>query len=146
SALRPGRRRRAVSRLGRYRGGAVGFHDDADVVRGRPVGRAQPEWHGLSADLGHRRVQRRRHAGRLDADAAPRRASHCGGRAADLTPMHHRPEYICLAGPTAAGKTAAALAIADAFQASDPVEIVSVDSALVYRGMDIGTAKPSAAE
>ena len=49
---------------------------------------------------------------------------------------------ICLAGPTAAGKTAAALA----FAAEWPVEIVSVDSALVYRGMDIGTAKPSAAE
>jgi tRNA dimethylallyltransferase len=52
------------------------------------------------------------------------------------------PFYIALAGPTAAGKTAAALAIA----ARHPVEIVSVDSALVYRGMDIGTAKPSAAE
>ncbi len=49
---------------------------------------------------------------------------------------------LCLAGPTAAGKTAAALAIAQVL----PVEIVSVDSALVYRGMDIGTAKPSAAE
>ena len=49
---------------------------------------------------------------------------------------------LCVAGPTAAGKTAAALAIAQAL----PVEIVSVDSALVYRGMDIGTAKPSAAE
>ena len=49
---------------------------------------------------------------------------------------------LCLAGPTAAGKTAAALAIAAVL----PVEIVSVDSALVYRGMDIGTAKPSAAE
>ncbi|OUL98064.1 tRNA (adenosine(37)-N6)-dimethylallyltransferase MiaA [Variovorax sp. JS1663] len=50
--------------------------------------------------------------------------------------------YVALAGPTASGKTAAALAIARA----RPVEIVSVDSALVYRGMDIGTAKPSAAE
>ena len=50
--------------------------------------------------------------------------------------------YIALAGPTAAGKTAAALAIAQRW----PVEIVSVDSALVYRGMDIGTAKPDAAE
>ena len=49
---------------------------------------------------------------------------------------------ICLAGPTAAGKTAAALAIA----AHHDVEIISVDSALVYRGMDIGTAKPTAAE
>ncbi len=49
---------------------------------------------------------------------------------------------ICLAGPTASGKTAAALAIAQRW----PAEIISVDSALVYRGMDIGTAKPSAAE
>ena len=49
---------------------------------------------------------------------------------------------ISLAGPTASGKTAAALAIA---QRHD-VEIISVDSALVYRGMDIGTAKPSPAE
>ena len=52
------------------------------------------------------------------------------------------PEYIAIAGPTAAGKTAAALAIAQRW----PVEIISVDSALVYRGMDIGTAKPSVAE
>lgn len=49
---------------------------------------------------------------------------------------------LALAGPTASGKTAAALAIARAM----PAEIISVDSALVYRGMDIGTAKPSAAE
>ena len=46
---------------------------------------------------------------------------------------------IALAGPTASGKTAAALAIARHW----PIEIISVDSALVYRGMDIGTAKPS---
>ena len=52
------------------------------------------------------------------------------------------PFYICLAGPTASGKTAAALAIAQ----HHPAEIISVDSALVYKGMDIGTAKPSAAE
>jgi tRNA dimethylallyltransferase len=50
--------------------------------------------------------------------------------------------WLGLAGPTAAGKTALALAIARRW----PVEIVSVDSALVYRGMDIGTAKPGAAE
>ncbi|MDP3606838.1 MAG: tRNA (adenosine(37)-N6)-dimethylallyltransferase MiaA, partial [Polaromonas sp.] len=49
---------------------------------------------------------------------------------------------MAIAGPTASGKTAAALAIA----AQQPVEIISVDSALVYRGMDIGTAKPTAAE
>ncbi len=49
---------------------------------------------------------------------------------------------ISLVGPTASGKTAAALAIAQEW----PVEIISVDSALVYRGMDIGTAKPNAQE
>ncbi len=49
---------------------------------------------------------------------------------------------IALAGPTASGKSAASLAIAERW----PVEIISVDSALVYRGMDIGTAKPSLAE
>jgi tRNA dimethylallyltransferase len=53
---------------------------------------------------------------------------------------------LCLAGPTASGKTAAALAIAEAWRSTRPIEIVSVDSALVYRGMDIGTAKPSAEE
>ena len=58
------------------------------------------------------------------------------------SPAAALPLYICLAGPTASGKTAAALAVARAY----PVEIISVDSALVYRGMDIGTAKPSAAE
>ncbi|MFM7786458.1 MAG: tRNA (adenosine(37)-N6)-dimethylallyltransferase MiaA, partial [Gammaproteobacteria bacterium] len=45
-------------------------------------------------------------------------------------------------GPTAAGKTELALALAEVLDA----EILSVDSALVYRGMDIGTAKPSRAE
>jgi tRNA dimethylallyltransferase len=60
--------------------------------------------------------------------------------------QQHMPEalpfHIALAGPTAAGKTAAAMAIAQAVDC----EIISVDSALVYRGMDIGTAKPSAQE
>ncbi|MBP6901303.1 MAG: tRNA (adenosine(37)-N6)-dimethylallyltransferase MiaA [Burkholderiaceae bacterium] len=49
---------------------------------------------------------------------------------------------IALAGPTASGKSALALALARRW----PLEIVSVDSALVYRGMDIGTAKPTADE
>jgi tRNA dimethylallyltransferase len=52
------------------------------------------------------------------------------------------PHLLALAGPTASGKTAGALAIAQAHDG----EIISVDSALVYRGMDIGTAKPSSAE
>ena len=51
-------------------------------------------------------------------------------------------DAIALVGPTASGKTAAALAIAQRW----PIEIISVDSALVYRGMDIGTAKPTAQE
>ncbi len=51
-------------------------------------------------------------------------------------------DAIALVGPTASGKTAAALAIAQHW----PVEIISVDSALVYRSMDIGTAKPTADE
>ncbi len=53
-----------------------------------------------------------------------------------------RSACLALAGPTASGKSAASLAIARRW----PVEIVSVDSALVYRGMDIGTAKPTLEE
>ena len=56
--------------------------------------------------------------------------------------MSGAPRCIALAGPTASGKSAASLAIALRW----PVEIVSVDSALVYRGMDIGSAKPSVEE
>ncbi|MBL0086476.1 MAG: tRNA (adenosine(37)-N6)-dimethylallyltransferase MiaA [Ideonella sp.] len=49
---------------------------------------------------------------------------------------------LAIAGPTASGKSALALSAAQRW----PIEIISVDSALVFRGMDIGTAKPSAAE
>ncbi len=49
---------------------------------------------------------------------------------------------ICLLGPTGSGKTAAALALSRLAK----IEIISMDSALVYRGMDIGTAKPTRAE
>jgi len=52
------------------------------------------------------------------------------------------PPVICLMGPTASGKTALAMALHDAL----PCDIISVDSALVYRDMDIGTAKPTAEE
>lgn len=52
------------------------------------------------------------------------------------------PPALLLLGPTASGKTACALALAREW----PIEIVSVDSALVYRDMDIGTAKPTADE
>ncbi|HEY8101387.1 MAG TPA: tRNA (adenosine(37)-N6)-dimethylallyltransferase MiaA [Burkholderiaceae bacterium] len=56
--------------------------------------------------------------------------------------MSNKPLAIAIMGPTASGKTAAALEIARHI----PSEIISVDSALVYRGMDIGTAKPTAEE
>jgi len=59
------------------------------------------------------------------------------------TPSFKPPVALALAGPTASGKTAAALAIAEHWQHQGGIEIISVDSALVYRGMDIGTAKPS---
>ena len=52
------------------------------------------------------------------------------------------PSALVLAGPTASGKSALAMALAQHIE----LEIISVDSAQVYRGMDVGTAKPSAAE
>jgi tRNA dimethylallyltransferase len=67
-----------------------------------------------------------------------------GSGSANLTRMSTDalPALVALAGPTASGKSAAALLLAQALDA----EIVSVDSALVYRGMDIGTAKPTREE
>ena len=61
--------------------------------------------------------------------------------AADTAPGagHGELPVLVLAGPTGAGKTDWAIRLAE----SAPVEIVSVDSALVYRGLDIGTAKPA---
>ena len=55
---------------------------------------------------------------------------------------HRVAEAVLLAGPTCAGKTGLALELAARF----PIEIVSVDSAQVYRGMDVGTSKPAAAD
>lgn len=52
------------------------------------------------------------------------------------------PKALALLGPTASGKTQLALQLAEVF----PIEIISLDSALVYRDMNIGTAKPSLAE
>jgi len=56
-------------------------------------------------------------------------------------PAPSLPPAVFLMGPTASGKTALAVSLVERF----PLEIISVDSALVYRGMDIGTAKPDAA-
>lgn len=52
------------------------------------------------------------------------------------------PTLICLAGPTASGKSAASLALAQQW----PIELIIMDSATIYRGMDIGTAKPAPQE
>lgn len=60
----------------------------------------------------------------------------------DSSPPASAPPVLVLLGPTASGKTAAVARIAQAL----PIELVSVDSALVFRDMDIGTAKPSAEE
>ena len=54
--------------------------------------------------------------------------------------MPGKPPLLCILGPTASGKTALAEAVVDAL----PGELVSVDSTLVYRGLDIGAARPQA--
>ncbi|SCB83560.1 tRNA (adenosine(37)-N6)-dimethylallyltransferase MiaA [Gilliamella intestini] len=54
----------------------------------------------------------------------------------------NKPKIISLMGPTASGKTAIAMELYDRY----PIDIISVDSALIYRGMDIGTAKPTKEE
>ncbi len=147
-----------VPREGRHRGVALGIRDDRNRVRRRPLARQESRRHRLSADAFDRRVQRRRRARRLDARAAARRAGRrrAARRAAGVTApsadartamdAHPVDTVLCIAGPTASGKSAAALAVAAALAPERRVEIVSVDSALVYRGMDIGTAKPSRAE
>ncbi len=59
-----------------------------------------------------------------------------------MSHVSDKPAAICLMGPTAAGKTALAMALVEL----GGCEIISVDSGMIYRGMDIGTAKPSADE
>ena len=62
------------------------------------------------------------------------------------TELHPQP-LLSIAGPTGSGKTHLAMLLAEAAQARDiTVELISMDSALVYRGMDIGSAKPTLAE
>ena len=68
--------------------------------------------------------------------------AHLFTTAAAHMPATIAPKALALLGPTASGKTGLALALAQHL----PVEIISLDSALVYREMDIGTAKPSATE
>ncbi|EIG24009.1 tRNA (adenosine(37)-N6)-dimethylallyltransferase MiaA [Haemophilus paraphrohaemolyticus] len=56
--------------------------------------------------------------------------------------MNNKPKAIFLMGPTASGKTDLAIVLRESL----PVEVISVDSALIYKGMNIGTAKPSREE
>ena len=65
-----------------------------------------------------------------------------GGATVQVPPAAAVPDAVCIMGPTCTGKTALALELARQF----PLEIISVDSALVYRGMDVGTSKPGSAE
>ena len=62
--------------------------------------------------------------------------------ATDVINQTELPPVICLMGPTASGKTDLAIRLSEVL----PCELISVDSALVYKGMDIGTAKPTAEE
>src|SRR6185369_8756951 len=76
--------------------------------------------------------------------ASPRateRRDRLGGVTADLPPL------LVIAGATATGKTGLAIEVALALAADGvPAEVISADSRQVYRGLDIGTAKPTAAE
>src|SRR5579871_1869419 len=56
-------------------------------------------------------------------------------------PVDRRPLAVFLMGPTASGKTALACALSERF----PLDLISVDSALVYRGLNVGAAKPDVA-
>ncbi|MBU3636941.1 tRNA (adenosine(37)-N6)-dimethylallyltransferase MiaA [Polynucleobacter sp. es-MAR-4] len=66
-----------------------------------------------------------------------------------IQPTHSldRPPVLCIVGPTGAGKTHLAMTLAEhAKSIGHTVELISMDSALVYRGLDIGSAKPTKAE
>src|SRR6185369_9137362 len=86
-----------------------------------------------------RRDGRRRDLRALSARAPGRRGARARPARGTLPPMTR---VVCIVGPTASGKTALALELADRLGG----EIVSADSRQIYRGLDVGTAKPTPAE
>ena len=132
-ALRPGGGGRAVPAQRRRRVRAGRFHPRRRCGTDRRVARRGHGRHRLPADADRRRDVGVHRTGRLDAGAAPRRGEVNTGA-------------ICVAGPTASGKSALVLQLAQRLRGQAEFELVSVDSAQVYRHMDIGTAKPSADE
>src|SRR6185295_10189730 len=107
-----------------------------------------PQRGARRAAAGRRRSRgvARRHGRGRDLGALPARPTG-GDRAAALAARGtlqamSRPRIVCIIGPTASGKSALALELAERFSG----EIVSADSRQVYRRLDLGTAKPSAAE
>src|SRR5690606_41586215 len=114
--------------------------------RGRPRGGHRPQ-----PDAGPRAVRglRRRVVAAAAAASGPRppRLVRPRRRAHPVTTSWEPGHHLVLVGPTAVGKSAVALELATRRAArGEPVEIVSADSMQVYRGMDIGTAKPTPAE
>src|SRR5262249_30217485 len=83
---------------------------------------------------------RRRDLGALPARATGRGRARPDAAGSALQAM--RPRIVCVVGPTASGKTALALELAEQLDG----EIVSADSRQLYRGLEVGTAKPTAAE
>lgn len=89
-----------------------------------------------------------RHDGLVTADSAiPDMPVSAGGTGDQAAYEQYRLPVVCLIGPTASGKTARAVEFSRRLRDQGcPAEIVNADSMSVYRGMDIGTAKPSSAE
>src|SRR5207245_1066736 len=118
--------RRGPRRRGGAQGQSPGTHPNQ---QGGPLRRERPIW------------RLRPRADRRGASPSPLRLAACPGRRRRRAAVNDRSTapLLALVGPTASGKTEASIAIAQALSA----EIVCVDSMLVYRGMDVGTAKPS---
>ena len=148
------RRCRPFGAIGAGRSASAGGTAAAVADRHRDLARAATVVAGsLGPDAGPgavRTVRRRPDPRRLDwwaladqltGDAGP-------GRARPVNVDRRPGRHLALVGPTASGKSAVALVLAARAEpaAGAPTEIVSCDSMQVYRGMDIGTAKPTAAE